>query len=123
LTSKTCTAVTVASRAVSRRFRIRGPRTGKKKALLIRVILMLSAFIMILAMPKAIYGVDLSRKICAKRCCLHILNYRQIFENLYFLLNAGTKSPDGSTDYQRSTVHRPFSGAGSANWLMTGECR
>jgi hypothetical protein len=72
-------------------------------------------------MPKAVYGVDPFRKISAKRCCLHILNYRQIFENLYFLLNAGAKCQDGSIDYQRSTVHRPFFRVESVNWLMTGK--
>jgi hypothetical protein len=44
----------------------------------------------------------------AKRCCLHILNYRQISENLYFLLSSGTRSPYETSDYQRSTVDRPF---------------
>jgi hypothetical protein len=44
----------------------------------------------------------------AKRCCLHILNYRQIFENLYFLIECGARCPDKAADYQRSTVCRPF---------------
>jgi hypothetical protein len=59
------------------------------------------------------------RRIGAIQCCLHIQNYRQIFENLYFLLNAGTRCPCGTVDYQRSTVHRSFL-MESVNWLMAG---
>jgi hypothetical protein len=50
------------------------------------------------------------------------VNYRQISENLYFLLNAGARSPYESIDYQRSTVHRPIIeriGELAAGWLMS----
>jgi len=68
---------------------------------------MRSAFIGILYNANyAVYGKNQFRKIGAKRCCLDILNYRQISENLYFLLNAGTRSPYETIDYQRPTVYR-----------------
>jgi hypothetical protein len=50
------------------------------------------------------------------------VNYRQISENLYFLLNAGARSPYESIDYQRATLHRLILekiGELAAGWLMS----
>jgi len=59
-------------------------------------------------MPIMLFTAKISfERFGVKRCCLPILNYRQLSENLYFLLNTETRSPFETLDYQRSTVHRP----------------